>query len=160
MGFFDARRCWARFVPAYDWETENLIDNRRRKWVALATIWTLAILALCWLPMPMFTGSEVGQRAQRIANIDKFIHAGVFAVFGLLWLRAIPRRRYVLILVAGLGLAAVTEIVQSLPLLNREGDVTDAAADFAGVCLACLIDYAFLKGSGLASRLFKPAADA
>lgn len=160
MDFFDARRFGTRFAPAHDWETDNLLDNRRRKWVALATIWTLAILALCWLPMPMFTGNEVGQRAQRVANIDKFIHAGIFAVFGLLWLRAIPRRRYVLVLFAGLALAAITEIVQSLPLLDRDGDVADAAADFAGVCLACLIDYAFLKGSEMATKLFNPAADA
>lgn len=134
-------------------------DNRRRKWVALATLWTLMILALCWLPLPMITSSGVGQRAQKIANIDKFVHAGIFAVFGLLWLRAMPRR-YVLVLLIGLALAAISEIGQSLPLLDREGDVADAAADFAGVCLACLIDYAFVKVIAFATRLSEAPADA
>lgn len=136
-------------------------ENQRGKWIALATIWTLAILALCWLPMPMFSMGGVGDRAGRIPNIDKAIHAGIFAVFGLLWLRAIPgRRRYALVLLAGIGLAAITEYVQSLPLLDRDGDVVDAVSDIAGVCLACLMDYVLLKASGTRARLSETTAGA
>jgi len=140
-----------------------LRDNQRRKWIALATLWTLVILALCWLPMPMFSAGEVGSRAKRIPNIDKVIHAGIFAIFGLLWLRALPgRSRYVLVLLAGITLAAITEIVQSLPLLDRDGDIVDASSDFAGVCLACLIDYVhgLLKGSESGAALSETTAGA
>ncbi len=138
-----------------------LRDNRRWKWVVLATIWTLAILALCWLPMPFFSMGGVGERAERIPNIDKVIHAGIFAIFGLLWIKALPvKRRLVIVLLAGVVLAASTEIVQSLPLLNREGDPRDAAADIAGVIGACVFAYIFLRGRETSAALPEPMAGA
>ena len=136
-------------------------DNRRRTWVALATIWTLMILALCWLPMPFFSMGGVGERAEGIPNIDKVIHAGIFAIFGLLWLQAISgKKRFGVVLLAGVALAACTEIVQSLPLLDREGDVVDAASDIAGVLAACAFVYVFLRGGETSAALPEPAAGA
>lgn len=132
--------------------------NRRWKWVALATIWTLAIMALCWLPMPIFANSDVGRRAGKIPNIDKLIHAGIFAVFALLWLRAIPgKRRFVTVCLAGAALAAVTEIVQSLPVLDRDGDVVDAAADMAGVLAACVLTYPLVRRAEAGATAPEPA---
>ena len=56
-------------------------------------------------------------------------------VFSVLWLRTRPagKRRYLWILLAGTALAAITEIVQNLPIINREGEFEDFLADFAGV---------------------------
>jgi len=162
LAWIPSARAEANLIPRpASMGDRDLRDNRRRKWVALATIWTLLILALCWLPMPFFSMGGVGERAEHIPNIDKVIHAGIFAVFGLLWLRAIPgRKRYLIVLLAGLGLASITEIVQSLPLLDRQGDIVDGASDFAGVCVACLIDLALLGESEVDAALPKTVADA
>ena len=68
-------------------------------------------------------------------HLDKFVHAGIFTVFTVLWLRTRPagKTRYLWILLAGTALAAITEVVQNLPIINREGEFEDAMADFAGV---------------------------
>ena len=39
------------------------------------------------------------------------------------------------IAIAGLVLAGVTEAVQNLPIIHREGEINDAMADFVGVLL-------------------------
>ena len=43
------------------------------------------------------------------------------------------RVKYLWVLLAGTALAAITEIVQNLPIINREGEFEDFLADFAGV---------------------------
>ena len=68
-------------------------------------------------------------------HLDKFVHAGIFTVFTVLWLRTRPagRTSHLWILLVGTALAAITEAVQNLPIINREGEFEDAMADFAGV---------------------------
>ena len=103
--------------------------------VVLAVLWTILILVLCWTPQTLLPVDErTASLTQRI-HLDKFVHAGIFTVFTVLWLRTRPaaKRRYLWILVAGTALAAITEIVQNLPIINREGEFADFMADFAGV---------------------------
>jgi VanZ family protein len=108
-----------------------------RWWLAAAVFWTLAIMAACWLPLPMFPGGSGGERASRIPHIDKVVHASIFAVFGVLWLRAISGRwRFLVVILAGAALAAVTELAQNLPIVGRDGELGDGLCDVVGVLIS------------------------
>jgi VanZ family protein len=105
--------------------------------VLSAVLWTVVILILCWTPQVWLPVSEGPESLTQVLHLDKFVHAGIFAVFSVLWLRALPAARssVVMVALAGLALAALTEIVQNLPIINREAELEDALADFAGVLL-------------------------
>lgn len=105
----------------------------------LAACWTLVILALCWLPRTMIPANEGAARPFSIPHLDKVIHAGIFAVFAILWMRVgdSPRRgRWVL--VAGLALAALSELGQEIPIVNRDAGLADGLADGLGVVAGIL----------------------
>ena len=103
--------------------------------VVAAVLWTIVILVLCWTPHVMLPLNEGAESLTHKLQLDKFVHAGIFAVFTVLWLRTRPagKSMYLWVLLAGTALAAITEIVQNLPIINREGEFQDALADFAGV---------------------------
>ncbi len=101
-----------------------------------AVIWTVVILVLCWTPQAYLPVNENTNSLTHRLHLDKFVHAGIFTVFALLWLRAFAppsRKTYIWLMLAGAGLAAITELVQNLPVINREGEFEDGLADFAGV---------------------------
>jgi VanZ family protein len=101
----------------------------------VAVLWTIVILVLCWTPQILLPVNERTASLTQQLHLDKFVHAGIFTVFTVLWLRTRPagKTRYLWILLAGTALAAITEVVQNLPIINREGEFEDALADFAGV---------------------------
>ncbi len=103
--------------------------------VLIAVLWTIVILVLCWTPQTMLPVTEGPESLTHQLHLDKFVHAGMFAVFSVLWLRTQPavKTMYLWVLLAGTALAAITEIVQNLPIIHREGEFQDALADFAGV---------------------------
>lgn len=108
-----------------------------RLWLAAALFWTFLILVMCWIPMGFLFIGGGGEHPKAFRHLDKVVHAGVFVVFGLLWLRVIPgNARFFVVLAAGLTLAAATEYGQSLPIVGRDGDVVDGLSDMAGVVLA------------------------
>jgi VanZ family protein len=109
-----------------------------RSWLAAAVFWTLLIMALCWLPIPMLTwGGDVGEHTKRFPHLDKVIHVGIFAVFGVLWMRALSvDRRFLIVLAAGVALAVITEVGQNLPIVGRDGELADGVFDVLGVLLA------------------------
>jgi len=75
-----------------------------------------------------------------LPDLDKVVHWGIFCVFALLWLRTSRSRlRYWFVALGGLALAAITELVQNLPIVNRHGSVADALADLTGVIIALAI---------------------
>lgn len=79
------------------------------------------------------------------------VHVVLFAVFGLLWLRAMPTRR---LAVFGWGVvfAVLIEVLQNgIPVLHRSGDVYDVVADVAGLLLAFAIDAARSRRRGAVS---------
>lgn len=103
--------------------------------LTLAVTWTLVILVLCWTPADWLPVKETGGPGWELPHKDKFVHAGMFFVFALLWLAAAREkpRRFAWVAGAGIALAVVTELVQNLPFLKRDGEVVDAVADCVGV---------------------------
>jgi VanZ family protein len=99
--------------------------------------WTFLIMAICWLPIGMLTPGGGGEHPRAFPHLDKVVHAGVFTVFGVLWLLSIPgKSRFLVVLAAGAALAGATEYGQSLPIIGRDADVADGVADVVGVALA------------------------
>jgi VanZ family protein len=102
--------------------------------------WALVIMALCWLPHGVVRKVENGSSWFEIANLDKAVHAGIFAVFGVLCLRALAGpKRAIQVVLLGLALAALTELVQELPLIGRDAGFDDVFADLVGVIAGVLI---------------------
>jgi hypothetical protein len=103
--------------------------------IAMAGLWTFVILLLCWIPGNMVRKFE-GDSSWffHVPDLDKIVHASIFIVFSLLWARAWPLRRpFRWIALAGFGLAILTEVVQKLAIIGRDGSVGDTVVDFAGV---------------------------
>jgi hypothetical protein len=108
--------------------------------LAAAIFWTLTIMALCWLPPPWVHEVQRSSSWFEIPNLDKVVHWGIFCAFAVLWLRVLgSRRRYWLVALAGLALAAITELVQNLPIVNRDGNMGDAITDLIGVLIGLTI---------------------
>jgi VanZ family protein len=102
--------------------------------LGMAILWTVVIMLLCWLPGPMVQELEHGSSWFKIPDLDKLVHAGIFVVFSILWARAlISRRRFAWVALGGVVLAILTELVQNLPIVGRDGEVSDAITDFGGV---------------------------
>jgi VanZ family protein len=103
--------------------------------LAAAVAWTLVIMLLCWLP------KRVVRRAARvpwfgIPHLDKVVHAGIFVVFAILWLRALKARGrsgYAWVALGGLFLAVLTEVGQLIPWVGRDASVEDTLTDVAGL---------------------------
>lgn len=115
-----------------------MIIMRIRRFLAIA--WTLAILLLCWIPSSWLPVKETDEAGLDIPHMDKIVHASIFTVFTVLWLFALParRNRFALVAVAGILLAIVTEIGQSIPIIERDGDIADGVADSVGVAAGLL----------------------
>jgi hypothetical protein len=112
--------------------------NRQGLWtfrLVTAVLWTVGILTMCWLPGELLQEVERGSSFFQIPYLDKLIHWGIFAGFAVLWLRLEEsRRRYAWVVLAGIGLAALTEIVQALvPSIHRLGEIADFLIDALGV---------------------------
>ena len=74
---------------------------------------------------------------QTIPNLDKVVHAALFALLAATtWWRFAARRAG---LVGVLGYGAVSELVQWAGLAHRDGDVRDFLADAAGALLGWLL---------------------
>jgi hypothetical protein len=103
--------------------------------LTLAVVWTLVILVLCWIPADWLPVKETGGPGWDLPHKDKFVHAGMFLVFAVLWLEATKGKpgRFAWVAAAGIALAVVTELGQNLPFLRRDGEVADALADSVGV---------------------------
>jgi VanZ family protein len=98
-------------------------------------------MTLCWLPQEVVQHVEEKSPWFAINHLDKAVHSGIFLVFAVLWARVWPsRRRYAWVGLMGLGLAALTEIGQLLPVIGREASVADAATDMLG----CVIGLALV----------------
>lgn len=102
----------------------------------MAVIWTIVIMVLCWIPGRMVHRIENGSLWFKIPSLDKLVHGGIFIVFAILWARlGTSRRRFTWIALGGLGLAVITELVQKLAIIGRDGTWGDGAIDIAGILL-------------------------
>lgn len=95
---------------------------------ALAIAWSLAVLAAFSIP-----GDDLPQFGPAFAP-DKWVHVGLFAVLGALWLRAGARPWAVF--AGGVAFSVATEVWQTVLPIGRYGDPYDALADTAGLLLA------------------------
>ena len=76
----------------------------------------------------------------RDLDLDKVVHAGIFVVFSVLWARTLTiRRRFAWVALGGIALAILTELVQTLPIVGRDGEVSDALTDVAGVLVGIVL---------------------
>ena len=103
----------------------------------LAAAWTLAILVVCWTPGHLIDESRRGSsRLHLPVNFDKLVHLGIFAVFGVLAMRALASRsRAAKVFAAGLALAAISELGQMTPMVHRDAGLADGIADALGLAL-------------------------
>lgn len=121
-----------------------------RHYRILAVLWAVGILVACSLP------ADTLPEVQSAFSPDKIVHVGLFAVFGILWMRGVcppnddvgtsclVRHGVALLLVGGL-FAAGTEVYQYLVPLQRLGDPFDALANGIGLFLALGIYYGYHK---------------
>jgi len=101
---------------------------------AMAALWTLVILALCWMPGTWVHEVGKGSPWFTIPDFDKVVHWGIFSVFSVLWLRVGQSRgRYAWVVLAGVALAAGSEMVQNLPIVGRDGEMADFWTDLFGI---------------------------
>ncbi len=125
--------------------------------LTMASIWTIVILVLCWMPGEWIQEVEQGSPWFEIPDLDKVVHWGIFVVFAVLWLRlGTSRWRYAWVALGGLAVAAISELVQNLPWVGRDGEIGDGITDMVGVLLG-LIVARWLEPllRGLESRLFR-----
>ena len=123
------------------------LSTTQYRW--LAVLWTGGIVIACSIPASSLSPIEPALSA------DKLIHFALFAVFGLLWMRAFcppdaaaSLRRHSLSLLGGGSLFAIgTEVYQHLLPIQRRGDPYDALADGGGLLVAVVV-YALLVRSG------------
>jgi len=122
----------------------------------LAVLWTGGIIAACSIPATTLSPVEPALSA------DKAIHVGLFAVFGVLWMRvSCPPSVGMsqshlwwkgLWLLMGGGLFAVgTEVYQHLLPIQRIGDPYDALADGGGLLLA-VVGYVLISRLLISNR--------
>ncbi|OMQ14744.1 hypothetical protein A7K94_0214420 [Modestobacter sp. VKM Ac-2676] len=90
---------------------------------------TLVSLAVLFAPASDVPSAPPG--------VDKVVHVLLFAVLAASGRWAGVRRGVLAVLLV--GYAAVSELLQSLPVLNRSTSVADLVADVAGVVLGLLV---------------------
>ena len=119
-----------------------------------AWAWTALIFAACWMPRQLVPEGQGKSSPFAIPHLDKVVHFGMFAGFGLLWAIARPgRARW--IAAAGVLAAAATELGQLMPAVGRDAGLDDGLADVAGVA-AGLIAAAVLARRHPALRAESP----
>src|SRR3954451_16819621 len=102
--------------------------------LSLAVLWTIMILAMCWTPGDWLPVKQEEESSWLdIPHFDKLVHGGLFAVFAVLWMAALAgrSRRIARVAVAGLFVAAISELGQLIPAVNRDGELMDVLADSA-----------------------------
>jgi hypothetical protein len=107
--------------------------------LALAIAWTIVIMVVCWLPRQVVLKVEGDGTFFRLPNIDKVVHSGIFVLFAILWVRAVPMIKRRWIVAFGFALMVVTELVQELPAVGRDATLGDAAADTLGAVIGVLM---------------------
>ncbi len=108
--------------------------------IILAVFWTAAILVLCWAPREFVQEAEENAPWFTFPNLDKVVHWGIFVAFTVLWLRTSSSRwRYPVVVLAGVGMAILTELGQLVPSIERDASVADGITDLIGLTLGLIL---------------------
>lgn len=114
----------------------------RQWWIGAAVIWTILIFVGTMLPASNLPEpeSDGGFSLLDLPYLDKAVHFLMFFGFGALWTLAsgtVSARTRVVI--AGLGLAMLTELLQLIPAIGRYAGWDDIAADTLGLAFAWIL---------------------
>jgi len=104
----------------------------------IAWVWTLVVFGLCWAPRRLLPVQEEHAVPFLFASFDKVVHFALFAGFAFLWMFT-GRFKARWVLVAGFAVAALSELGQALPIVNRDAEWPDGLADALGVLVGCAV---------------------
>lgn len=111
------------------------------KYAILPITWAILIAVLCGIP-----GRDIPHISfLEIISFDKFVHAGIFFVLLILWLRVFSKKGTlnnkikILLLLAGVTYGIVLELLQGAVFIERSADVFDVFANTFGCVLAILL---------------------
>lgn len=107
-----------------------------------AIAWTLFVWGLCSLP-----SATIPAVSFLPFSFDKWVHAGLFAVFGALWLLARPGEA-TRVFAWGVAFGIGIELWQWMLPIGRLADPLDAAADVVGLALGIGLVWAVGNVSG------------
>jgi hypothetical protein len=124
-------------VPMTGTGDEPATESRRRILRVLAAAgWTGVIMILCWIPGTVVHHIEDDSRWFKIPNLDKLVHGTIFVLFPIFWARlGTSRARFGWIFLGGLALAVLTEAVQTIAVIGRDGNLSDGAIDVVGLLI-------------------------
>ena len=97
------------------------------------------MLAACTVP-----ASSLSPPSFLPFSFDKWVHAGMFLVFGALWMRARPDQPWA-VFAAGVAFGIGIEIWQGLLPLDRMPEALDAVADTVGLVVGIPIGRVFVR---------------
>jgi hypothetical protein len=127
------------------------IARGRPRLVAVA--WTVLLLSACLAPKQLVPDERAFTARRHLPPLDLAVHLALFAGFTASWLRVgRSPRRWLAIAAAGLFLAVATELAQGLPIINRDPNLLDAAADIAGVLVGLIGMASLLRLRGRSAR--------
>jgi VanZ family protein len=112
---------------------------------AQALIWTVLLLVLHSIPRAQLERIPGARDLVNSLGPDKIVHAVMFLILGLLWLRWAPRRPLA-VLAAGIAYGFALEAYQGWLIQGRTCSLADALSDALGIAL----------GVALARRLDLP----
>lgn len=140
----------------------SALSTSHYRWLAL--LWTAAILGAFSLPASTLSP------ARSLLDFDKLIHAALFGIFGVLWMRvlcppgtetvwATLRRRGGQLFGAGVLFAGGTEVYQHVMPIRRMGDPYDALADGTGLLAGIFLYGVLLHRRARRSSAASPPRD-
>ncbi|MFC5411998.1 VanZ family protein [Larkinella bovis] len=103
------------------------------KWAAIG--WTIAIFIGCAWPSDYLS--------PEMTTNDKFIHVGIFGLWGLLW--GTVSKSPIRIFVIGVLYGFLIEIYQLVMPINRSFEWLDLAADSVGIALGLVVSVALMR---------------
>ncbi|RUL88260.1 VanZ family protein [Tautonia sociabilis] len=108
-----------------------------------AILWTVLIVLICVIPASWFLSGGEGDGPSLLDRLllglppDKVIHFVLFAGFGVLWrLAGAPG---LATLLGGVALAVLTELIQTIPALDRSADLPDLLTDLAALAVSLVL---------------------
>ncbi|MBR2771590.1 MAG: VanZ family protein [Bacteroidales bacterium] len=109
-------------------------------------IWVAVIAYLCFSSGDRINNLKINSIVPEwiIPYLDKIVHFVMFFVLAFLlkslyWQKTVEFQGYYILLVAGVGYAALTEVMQYYYIYTRSGDVFDFFCDLAGMTLSVFV---------------------
>lgn len=109
-------------------------------------LWVLVIAYLCFSSGDRINELKINSLIPIWLKpyMDKIVHFCMFfglafLIKSLYWQKTVSLRPYYILLVAGVGYAALTEVVQNYFIYSRSGDVFDFFCDLTGMTLSVFV---------------------